>query len=61
VLDYNGSEALVPDPTLRLGGRIRYFRLRKGLTQEQLAEAAGISAVMVSRIEQGTRFPSTPN
>jgi transcriptional regulator with XRE-family HTH domain len=50
----------VSEPSSDLGARLRQFRHRRGLTQEELAGHAGMSADMVSRIEQGTRFPRLP-
>ena len=41
-----------------LGQRIRHFRLRLHLTQEQLAEKAGVSASFLGHIERGTRVAS---
>ena len=41
-----------------LGWRIRFFRKEKGLTQEQLAERAGLSASFVGHIERGSRIAS---
>ena len=38
--------------------RIRELRLERGLTREQLCEAAGLSTDAVSRIEGGTRVPT---
>lgn len=37
---------------------LRYFRLRAGMTQKELAEASGISQAVVSRIENGKDYPS---
>ena len=45
----------------RFGRLVAVHRRRKGLTQEGLAEAAGISIDMISKIEigaTGARFPS---
>jgi len=42
----------------RLGKRIKEERLKKNLTQEQLAEAVEISSVYVSHIESGSAKPS---
>jgi transcriptional regulator with XRE-family HTH domain len=36
---------------------IRKYRKKKGLTQIQLAEALGVSNVMISNYEIGRRFP----
>ena len=41
-----------------LGKRLRYYRLERGMTQEQLAEAAQISASHLGHIERGTRVVS---
>ena len=38
-----------------LGKRVRQQRIAQGLTQEQLAEKAGISFAFVGHIERGTR------
>lgn len=35
------------------GQNVRKIRLDKGLTQEELAESAGISQVQIARIEAG--------
>lgn len=39
----------------RIGGSIRKSRQEKGLTQEKLAEAAGISLKMVQKLEGGQK------
>lgn len=41
-----------------LGLRVNYFRVRAGLTQEELAEKIGRSQRQVSFIEVGSCFPS---
>lgn len=41
-----------------MGQRIRRYRVRKRLTQEQLAEFAGISASFMGHIERGSRVAS---
>lgn len=41
-----------------LGTRIKNMRQQKKLTQEQLAEQAGISAPFIGHIERGTRIAS---
>ena len=38
--------------------RLKQARLRSGLTQEQLAEAVGVSVKFIGNIERGTRAPS---
>jgi transcriptional regulator with XRE-family HTH domain len=39
------------------GERLRALRLARGWTQEQLAEECGLTAVQVSRIENGAHEP----
>ena len=41
-----------------LGQRIRYYRQKLQLTQEQLAERAGVSASFMGHIERGSRIAS---
>lgn len=41
-----------------IGVRIRAVRIEKGLTQEQLAERAGVGTTHVSHIETGNTIPS---
>jgi transcriptional regulator with XRE-family HTH domain len=43
---------------VQFGRRLRQLRRKKELTQEQLAEFAGISVDMVSNIERGINAPS---
>lgn len=43
----------------RLGTRLRVARAERGLSQEQLAEAAGVSRQTISSIETGQYCPST--
>jgi len=45
----------------RFGERIRQLRTSKGLTQEELAEAVGVSTDFISLIERGERAPSFEN
>ena len=45
-------------PYQGLGKQVRMQRLLKELTQEQLAEKAGISVAFVGHIERGTRKAS---
>ena len=42
---------------IRLSENIRALRRRHGLTQEQLAEALGVSRQTVSKWENGTATP----
>ena len=41
-----------------LGSRIRELRRRQSMTQEELAEKAGVSASFMGHIERGTRVAS---
>lgn len=43
---------------VELGKNIRHYREQKGLSQDKLAESAGMSTVFISRIEQGKKSPS---
>lgn len=43
-----------------LGFRIQTLRMARRLTQEQLAEQAGLHPVYISAIERGTRCASLP-
>lgn len=42
------------------GERVRAVRLEQGLTQERLAEAAGLHPTFISNVERGYRVPSVP-
>lgn len=44
-----------------LGSRIRAIRQEKKITQEKLAEAAGVGVTHISHIESGASEPSTTN
>ena len=41
-----------------IGSRIRMARLRKGMTQERLAELSGVGTPHISHIETGNTIPS---
>ena len=41
-----------------IGSRIRTARLRKGMTQERLAELSGVGTPHISHIETGNTIPS---
>lgn len=43
---------------MAIGKRIRDIRMYEKLTQEKLAEMAGISTGFLGHIERGTRIPS---
>jgi len=46
---------------MTLGQRIRMGRQRLKLTQQQIADATGLSPQHISAIEQGQRAPSLPS
>lgn len=59
----DAAPASVPDATVHaaddhLGGVIRYLRQQLGMTQEELAQALGITVGTVSRWEKGRFRPS---
>lgn len=41
-----------------IGSRVKYHRLQKKISQEELADLAQISRVHISYLERGERFPS---
>ena len=49
------------DFLLKFGKRIKELRLANKMTQERLAEKAGIDRVSVARIELGENFPNSEN
>ncbi len=42
----------------RIGSKIRYYRTKNGLSQDDLAEAADVNRVYLSRLERGERGAS---
>lgn len=54
----NGNGVPLESMLSDLGGRIRLLRKERELTTEKLAEAAGVSAGLVSQIERGNGNPS---
>jgi transcriptional regulator with XRE-family HTH domain len=49
------------DVTVRFGKRLREVRTRKGISQEKLAELAGLHRTYVSSVERGERNVSLIN
>lgn len=41
-----------------IGERIRYYRMQKGLSQEELAELADVSTVYICNVERGDKSVS---
>lgn len=57
VLEYSPRAICVEE--LTLSGRLRYARLAKGMSEEQMAEAAGVQTEDVRNWETGTALPDT--
>lgn len=55
VLEYNPRKMRLEE--LTLGGRIRYARLAKGISAQQLAEASGVREEDVAQWETGALMP----
>ncbi len=52
---------MYPMPRRTLGKRIRQLREQRGLSRQELAEATGLSAVYLKKLEAGDReSPSLP-
>lgn len=49
------------DLLVRFGNRVRAIRQRKGISQEKLAELAGVHRTFVSSVERGERNISLMN
>jgi transcriptional regulator with XRE-family HTH domain len=46
---------------LRLGGRIRELRRRRGLTLQTVSDGCGLSVAHLSQVELGRRLPPRPS
>ena len=44
--------------SISIGKRVRFFRNEKHMSQEELAEATGVTQEYIARIETGVRAPS---
>lgn len=51
-------KAVVPSPPKKAGELVRELRIRRGMTQGQLAAEIGVSNVLISNIEAGKRLIS---
>lgn len=45
---------------MSFGEKIKQERLRRGLTQEQLAEKVGIKQPVIAQYERGSKHPTIP-
>ena len=54
------SSQLYMPPTPRVVNRVKELRLARGLTQEQLADATGVSRQSINSIENDRYVPSLP-
>lgn len=54
----SGSVAAEAVSSQRLGDRVRALRRRAGLTLNELAERAGVSRAMLSKVERGEKNPT---
>lgn len=52
------SKKLPPEPTSAVGARVRAMRASRELSIRQLADRAGISTGMISKVERGLTEPS---
>ena len=43
---------------ISIGARIRYYRLQKNLSQQELADQAGVSKALIGYLERGEKAPS---
>jgi transcriptional regulator with XRE-family HTH domain len=53
-----GETNLLRNKDYLLGKRIQHLRIKRGMTQERLAEAAKVSATFLSMVENGKDTPS---
>ena len=57
----NNKLVVTKDLKIRLGQKIKYFRKKLSLSQEQLAEMVNMETKSLSRIESGHNYPMYEN
>ena len=57
----NGADSDFYREKARFGKRVRYLRLKAGLSQEELADACSLDRTYIGGIERGERNPSLKN
>lgn len=55
------KNTVTKDLKIQLGQRIKFFRKKRSLSQEQLAEMINIETKSLSRIESGHNYPMCEN
>ena len=53
----NGTEVNGKEHTMEIGNQIKQLRLRRGITQEEMARHFGLTAQAISKWERGTAAP----
>src|SRR4051794_921418 len=51
---------MAPQPEIRIGERLRFYRQAKGKTQAVVAGLAGVTEDYLSQIERGLKTPTLP-
>jgi transcriptional regulator with XRE-family HTH domain len=51
---------MAPQPEVRIGERLRFYRMAKGKTQAVVAGLAGVTEDYLSQIERGLKTPTLP-
>ena len=49
---------MAPQPEVRIGERLRFYRMAKGKTQAVVAGLAGVTEDYLSQIERGLKTPT---